>query len=113
MFIFITDSSSRSSSDGLIIITANNLLKEVSESVGINYEKRLLIKGSKLDGIIYKHPLFDKRSPVVLGGDYITTDSGTGLVHTAPGHGVDDFNTGKKYKLPICLLYTSPSPRDS
>ena len=46
-------------------------------------------------------PLFDKISPVVLGGDYITTESGTGLVHTAPGHGVDDFNTGKKYNLSI------------
>jgi len=88
-------------SDSSLIIIANDLLEEVSESVGINYEKIVLIKGSLLDGIIYKNPLFDKSSPVVLGGDYITTDSGTGLVHTAPGHGVDDFNTGKKYKLPI------------
>ena len=89
------------SSDLSLIIIANDLLEEVSKSVGINYEKRVLIKGSSLDGIIYKHPLFDKISPVVLGGDYITTESGTGLVHTAPGHGVDDFNTGKKYNLPI------------
>ena len=88
-------------SDSSLIIIANDLLEEVSESVGINYEKIVLIKGSLLDGIIYKNPLFDKRSPVVLGGDYITTESGTGLVHTAPGHGVDDFNTGKKYNLPI------------
>ncbi len=89
------------SSDRSLIILANDLLEEVSKSVGINYERRVLIKGSALDGITYIHPLFDKKSPVVLGGDYITTDSGTGLVHTAPGHGVDDFNTGKKYNLPI------------
>jgi len=89
------------SSDRSLIIIANDLLEEVSKSVGIDYEKRVLIKGSILDGIIYKHPLFDKTSPVVLGGDYITTESGTGLVHTAPGHGVDDFNTGKKYNLSI------------
>ena len=38
---------------------------------------------------------------MVIGGDYITTEAGTGLVHTAPGHGVDDFNTGKKYGLPV------------
>ena len=86
---------------GSLIIIANDLLEKVSEILGINYEKKVLIKGSKLNGIVYKHPLYDKRSPVVLGGDYITTESGTGLVHTAPGHGVDDFNTGKKYKLPI------------
>ena len=45
--------------------------------------------------------LIERTSPVVLGGDYITTESGTGLVHTAPGHGVDDFNTGRKYNLPV------------
>ena len=89
------------SSEKSLIIIANELLEQVSKNVGINYEKRVLIKGSMLDGIIYKHPLFDKRSPVVSGGDYITIESGTGLVHTAPGHGVDDFNTGRKYKLPI------------
>jgi len=38
---------------------------------------------------------------VVIGGDYITTDSGTGLVHTAPGHGVEDYQTGLKYGLPL------------
>ena len=88
-------------SDNSLIIIASDLLDKVSENVGINYEKILLIKGLLLDGTIYENPLFDKKSPVVLGGDYITTDSGTGLVHTAPGHGVDDFNTGKRYKLPI------------
>ena len=87
--------------DKSFIITANDLLEKVSNCVGINFKKRLLIQGSLLEGIIYKNPLFDKKSPVVLGGDYITIDSGTGLVHTAPGHGVDDFNTGKKYNLPI------------
>ena len=69
-----------------MIIIANDLLEEVSKSVGINYEKRVLIKGSILDGIIYKHPLFDKISPVVLGGDYITTESGTGLVPVSYTH---------------------------
>ncbi len=89
------------SSDDLFIIIANDLLENVSNSLGIDFKKRVLINGSLLNGIIYKHPLFERKSPVVLGGDYITVDSGTGLVHTAPGHGVDDFNTGKKYNLPI------------
>ena len=89
------------SPDKSFIVIANDLLEKVSNSVGISFERRALIKGSLLDGVIYKHPLFDRNSPVVIGGDYITTESGTGLVHTAPGHGVDDFNTGKKYNLPI------------
>ncbi len=88
-------------SDQSFIITASDLLEKVSKSVGIDFKRRVLIKGYLLDGIIYKNPLFDRNSPVVLGGDYITTESGTGLVHTAPGHGVDDFKTGKKYNLPI------------
>ena len=49
----------------------------------------------------YRHPLFDRESPVVIGGDYITTESGTGLVHTAPGHGQEDYITGIKYGLPL------------
>tara|TARA_B100000700_G_scaffold297291_1_gene362055 strand:+ start:1162 stop:4071 length:2910 start_codon:yes stop_codon:yes gene_type:complete len=89
------------SSSGENIITATDLLDKVSNSLNIDFEKRVLIKGTLLNGIIYSHPLFDRKSPVVLGGEYITIDSGTGLVHTATGHGVDDFNTGKKYDLPI------------
>lgn len=48
-------------------------------------------RGAELEGCKYRHPLFERDSPVVLGGDYITTDSGTGLVHTAPGHGQEDY----------------------
>lgn len=49
----------------------------------------------------YIHPVDGKECPVVIGGDYITTESGTGLVHTAPGHGQEDYMTGLKYGLPI------------
>jgi len=58
-------------------------------------------KGSEIEGTKYKHPMFDRISEVVLGGDYITTESGTGLVHTAPGHGAEDYLTGLKYGLPL------------
>ncbi|MFN9630620.1 MAG: class I tRNA ligase family protein, partial [Cyanobacteriota bacterium] len=57
------------------------------------------VKGADLAGIQYRHPLLDRTSPLVVGGDYITTESGTGLVHTAPGHGVDDFHTGRAHGL--------------
>ena len=51
-------------------------------------------RGADLEGCQYRHPLFDRVSPVVVGGAYITTESGTGLVHTAPGHGQEDYQAG-------------------
>jgi isoleucyl-tRNA synthetase len=52
-------------------------------------------------GLRYIHPVDNRECPVVVGGDYITTETGTGLVHTAPGHGQEDYVTGQKYGLPI------------
>ena len=57
--------------------------------------------GSSLVGTTYRHPLYERTSPVIAGGDYITTESGTGLVHTAPGHGQEDYLTGLKYGLEL------------
>jgi isoleucyl-tRNA synthetase len=54
-----------------------------------------------LDAFRYAHPVNSNECSVILGGDYITTESGTGLVHTAPGHGQEDYITGLKYGLPI------------
>ena len=66
------------------------------------------MRGSQLEGATYSHPLAslggeyaDRVSPVVAGGDYITDDAGTGLVHTAPGHGQEDYATGLKHGLPL------------
>jgi isoleucyl-tRNA synthetase len=83
------------------LLVANALIASLETSLGLGLEPLLTLKGSELEGLVYQHPLFERSSPVVLGGDYITTETGTGLVHTAPGHGVDDFNTGKKYGLPV------------
>ena len=57
-------------------------------------------EGTKLEGLEARHPFIDRASRVVLA-DYVTLDSGTGAVHTAPGHGADDYVTGRKYGLPI------------
>lgn len=72
-------------------------------SATFNTELKILatFKGKDLEGCQYKHPLFDRESPIVAGGDYITADSGTGLVHTAPGHGQEDFIVGKRCGLPV------------
>jgi isoleucyl-tRNA synthetase len=60
------------------------------------------VTGRALEGLVARHPFIDRASPVVLA-DYVTTDAGTGCVHTAPGHGLEDFQTGNKYGLePYC-----------
>ncbi|MCZ8160511.1 MAG: isoleucine--tRNA ligase, partial [Microcystis sp. LE19-196.1B] len=59
------------------------------------------VKGLELEHTKYRHPLFDRESAILIGGDYVTTDSGTGLVHTAPGHGQEDYIVGQRYGLPI------------
>ena len=60
------------------------------------------IKGSELEGIVLKHPFYDRESLMILG-DYVTADSGTGLVHIAPGHGMDDYLVCLKYGIkPYC-----------
>ena len=59
------------------------------------------VPGSALEGCTYQHPICDRSSPVVIGGDYITTEAGTGLVHTAPGHGQEDYIVGQRYGLPL------------
>ena len=59
------------------------------------------MSGNDVIGTTYKHPLYERKSPVLAGGDYITTESGTGLVHTAPGHGQEDYLTGLKNGLEL------------
>ena len=58
------------------------------------------MKGAQLEYIRFQHPLYARTSLGVLG-EYVTLDAGTGAVHTAPGHGADDFNTGMGYGLEI------------
>jgi isoleucyl-tRNA synthetase len=58
------------------------------------------VKGAELEGVRFRHPWIDRDSPAVLG-DYVTLDTGTGIVHTAPGHGWDDYLTGVRYGLDI------------
>ena len=78
---------------------------ELVERLSLVFETKLSIKakitGKDLEHCVYRHPLFDRESEIVIGGDYVTTESGTGLVHTAPGHGQDDYLVGQRYHLPI------------
>ena len=83
------------------LIVAKDLIPALESKLGVNMRSICTMKGSNLEGVTYRHPLFDRISPVVIGGDYITTDAGTGLVHTAPGHGQEDYMVGQKYGLPL------------
>lgn len=58
------------------------------------------IQGEAFEGIKLKHPFYNKQVPIILG-EHVTTDSGTGAVHTAPAHGVEDYQVGIKYNLPM------------
>ena len=61
-------------------------------------DPKVIFKGKDLQGLDTHHPFIDRKSPIVLG-DYVTLDSGTGCVHTAPGHGLEDYQTGQKFDL--------------
>ncbi len=82
-----------------IYVAATELVKPLMEECGFeNYEIIDTFKGEELLNVKYKHPFMDRISPVVTA-DHVTLDTGTGLVHTAPAYGVDDFNAGKAYNL--------------
>jgi isoleucyl-tRNA synthetase len=83
---------------GEYYIMADALCKEAMETSGIaDYRVAATFKGSELEYMKARHPFLDRESLIILG-DHVTLESGTGCVHTAPGHGVDDFNISKKYE---------------
>ncbi|PZO33831.1 MAG: isoleucine--tRNA ligase [Shackletoniella antarctica] len=83
------------------LIIAKDLCDRMSQVLGSELTIKAEIKGAALEHSTYRHPLFDRTSPILIGGDYVTTESGTGLVHTAPGHGDEDFKVGQRYGLPV------------
>ncbi len=82
-------------------IIAHNLFEKVFQEIQKPVDALVAtLKGAQMEGLHFKHPLFPRDSLGVLA-DYVKPDEGTGIVHTAPGHGHEDFATGKKYGLPI------------
>ncbi len=84
------------------IVVASALLAQVAEAAGIKEPPTVVktVPGRSLETLAARHPFIDRASPVVLA-DYVTVDSGTGAVHTAPGHGAEDYQTGLRYGLEI------------
>ena len=88
--------------EGEQLCLAKNLLKAAMARYGIeNYRVLARGKGAVLDRQKLRHPFYNRESLLVLG-DHVTLEAGTGAVHTAPGHGQDDFVIGRKYSLPAC-----------
>jgi isoleucyl-tRNA synthetase len=87
--------------DGRTVIVAEALADSVAQAAGRTFDAPVArMKGADLERIRFQHPLYARTSLGVLG-DYVTLDAGTGAVHTAPGHGADDFHTGVRYGLDI------------
>ncbi len=87
--------------DGQNFIIAEQLLQPVFQKFGWrDYTVTKVFKGSSLEHLRYRHAFLPREGVFVLG-DYVTLDAGTGLVHTAPGHGADDFYTGQRYGLEV------------
>ena len=84
------------------LVLAEELLETALTKYGLfdNHQIVARFVGSALERLVLRHPFYDKSSLLIVG-EHVTTDAGTGAVHTAPAHGADDFTVGKKYDLPI------------
>ncbi|BCX87744.1 isoleucyl-tRNA synthetase [Methylomarinovum tepidoasis] len=83
------------------LVVAEGLLKEVMARYGIDdYRVVAYCRGRDLEGVKLQHSFYDRQVPVILG-EHVTLEAGTGAVHTAPGHGEDDYLVGRKYDLPV------------
>lgn len=97
-------------------VVAEDLLSSVTETLEWSGPEVLkTFKGKEAEYVTTQHPFYDRESLIILG-EHVTTDSGTGCVHTAPGHGEEDFFASQKYKLPIISplddkgVFTSEAP---
>jgi isoleucyl-tRNA synthetase len=85
----------------IALVLAADLVETVSERIGLEQPTVLAtVAGAALEHLTLQHPFYARQVPVVLG-DHVTTDAGTGAVHTAPGHGEEDFAVGRVYDLPV------------
>jgi isoleucyl-tRNA synthetase len=83
------------------LILETSLAASALQRYGIENSKHLAsCQGQALENLLVNHPFYDKQVPIILG-DHVTTEAGTGSVHTAPGHGQDDFIVGNRYGLEV------------
>ncbi|MCF6288489.1 MAG: isoleucine--tRNA ligase [Proteobacteria bacterium] len=86
----------------LVLVVATALVNDICTKYGIDNPETLgIVLGEKLEGLKLQHPFYADRQVPVIVGEHVTVEAGTGAVHTAPGHGVEDFNVGKQYGIEI------------
>lgn len=82
-------------------LVLGSLVEKLAAELGWeHYSVKETLQGINIDEVVFRHPIFDRDSLAVMA-EYVSDEEGTGVVHTAPGHGRDDFYTGLKYNLPI------------
>ncbi len=87
--------------DGKGLVVASELVEAVCARIGWEDHSVLgTVEGSALEGQLLQHPFYERQVPLILG-QHVTTEAGTGAVHTAPGHGLDDYVVGQKYGLEV------------
>ncbi len=104
------------------LLVATSLAQSVIEKSGLKEAKvgSTPYAGNMLETLMYHHPFCNRTGRVLAGDSFVTGDTGTGFVHIAPGHGLDDYNLGRQHKLPIyspvdddgCFAYTDDLPRE-
>ncbi len=91
----------QSEESGERLLLAEALMKDTMVRIGVeNYRVVAYCKGSALEGLLLRHPFLNREVPIILG-DHVTLEAGTGAVHTAPGHGQEDYVVGLKYDLKV------------
>ena len=97
------------------LVLASELAATAMARIGGNYQRLATTRGVALENLLLQHPFYERQVPLILG-DHVTTEAGTGAVHTAPGHGHDDYQVGQRYGLevynPVAAdgLYKSDTP---
>ena len=98
-YVLVEGTNAEGESKRLILV--KELMESCLERYGLSDANVLAeVTGAALEKLMIQHPFYDKQVPVILG-DHVTTDSGTGCVHTAPAHGQEDYAVGKLYDLPV------------
>lgn len=104
-----------------LLIVADALSETVTEAAEVELHpyagtngETVKIKGSQLEGLHYRHPIFpDERTGLIIVGDHVELSAGTGAVHTAPGHGEEDYLVGQNYQLPTVMPVTDDGSFDA
>lgn len=84
-----------------VLLIARDLVEACMARYGIAaWDVLASVKGAALEGVLFRHPFYAREVPLILG-EHVTLEAGTGLVHTAPGHGLEDYVVGLRYGLPV------------